>query len=684
MPYIGKSTTIGVRQRYMYTATASQTTFSGTDTQNLTLTYTDSNFVDVYLNGVLLKTGTDYTATSGTSVVLASGAVADDIVEIIVYDTFAVANFYNRTDSDSRYVNIDGDTMTGSLDLNGTELVLDVDGDSSITADTDDQIDVKLGGSDRISIKASGSTSVDLNAGGSMKLTVGDSDSHQFVNGSDTVLTIDSSGNVDLAGYINFSGTASSFASISQPRIFRSGSSSGSYPFDAFGHLVLQSRGDGSNRDIVFATGTGGANKSVIDDAGNFGIGDISPTKPLTLGTTTPVMLFDDQSSRTMEIRGPSTTHSATILTTYAADLLFGTNSTERMRILSGGNVGIGTDSPSHRLDLVESANAYAARITNNSDGSQGLQIRTSDNDGDLFILDLQSSTSATGTDYTSRFVVEKSGNVGIGSNDPHAILDVKTSTDGRVLFIDSSGDPDIVAVNNANSAYANLKLEGATITGRISGNERFKIDTNGNTLVRESDLGGTPSSAVALQVGNNTNNDMIHTRNKTSSGSVFHMFMKFDNIAPDDTTSYFLQGADSSTQRFFIYSNGNIVNHDNSYGAISDIKLKEQIKDASSQWDDVKALRIRKYKMKEQIANKGDSDNLWKLGVVAQEVEASGMSGLVNTNKDFDQETKEDLGTTTKTVKYSILYMKAVKALQEAMTRIETLEAKVAKLEGE
>ena len=44
----------------------------------------------------------------------------------------------------------------------------------------------------------------------------------------------------------------------------------------------------------------------------------------------------------------------------------------------------------------------------------------------------------------------------------------------------------------------------------------------------------------------------------------------------------------------------------------------------------------------------------------------------------------ENDLGTTTKAVKYSILYMKAVKALQEAMTRIETLETKVAKLEGE
>ena len=57
-------------------------------------------------------------------------------------------------------------------------------------------------------------------------------------------------------------------------------------------------------------------------------------------------------------------------------------------------------------------------------------------------------------------------------------------------------------------------------------------------------------------------------------------------------------------------------------------------------------------------------------------------MSGLVRESKDFDSE-GNDLGTTTKSVKYSILYMKAVKALQEAMARIETLEAKVTALEG-
>ena len=85
---------------------------------------------------------------------------------------------------------------------------------------------------------------------------------------------------------------------------------------------------------------------------------------------------------------------------------------------------------------------------------------------------------------------------------------------------------------------------------------------------------------------------------------------------------------------------------------------------------------------MKSDIEEKGDSNNLWRLGVVAQELETAGMSGLVDETPDRDADMKE-LGTTTKTVKYSVLYMKAVKALQEAMARIETLETKVTKLEG-
>ena len=151
----------------------------------------------------------------------------------------------------------------------------------------------------------------------------------------------------------------------------------------------------------------------------------------------------------------------------------------------------------------------------------------------------------------------------------------------------------------------------------------------------------------------------------------------------------------EGGTRRFQVADDGDVANTGNSYGAISDVKLKENISDSASQWDDIKAIRVRKYSFK--------SDNLDaanQLGVIAQEVESAGMNGLVKSTQDeiidenkFLEDGKTEnseygtaigmADTYTKSVKYSILYMKAVKALQEAMTRIETLESKVTALEG-
>ena len=82
MPYIGKAPNQGVRTRFIYQATAGQTSFSGSDANANVLSYSDGEYVDVYQNGVLLKAGTDYTATTGTSVVLGTGATLNDIVYI--------------------------------------------------------------------------------------------------------------------------------------------------------------------------------------------------------------------------------------------------------------------------------------------------------------------------------------------------------------------------------------------------------------------------------------------------------------------------------------------------------------------------------------------------------------------------------------------------------------------------
>jgi len=84
----------GTAARFKYTATAAQTTFSGLDDNSNSLAY-DAGFIDVYLNGVKLVSGAsnDYVATNGTSILLNSGAALNDILEIIAYGTFELANF---------------------------------------------------------------------------------------------------------------------------------------------------------------------------------------------------------------------------------------------------------------------------------------------------------------------------------------------------------------------------------------------------------------------------------------------------------------------------------------------------------------------------------------------------------------------------------------------------------------
>ncbi len=85
------STVNGTAARFKYTASANQTTFTGSDDNGNTLAY-DAGFIDVYLNGAKLVNGTDVTVTSGSSIVLASGATLNDIISIVAYGTFNVAS----------------------------------------------------------------------------------------------------------------------------------------------------------------------------------------------------------------------------------------------------------------------------------------------------------------------------------------------------------------------------------------------------------------------------------------------------------------------------------------------------------------------------------------------------------------------------------------------------------------
>ncbi len=134
MPYIGRSLSNGVRRIYTYTASGGQDTFQNASAEGSTLAYIDTNYLDVFQNGVLLGSA-DYTATNGTSVVLATAASANDIIVIIAYDIFAVSDTVSKKDGGTFDGNV---TMGGTLNVSGAFTSQGIDDNSDATAITID------------------------------------------------------------------------------------------------------------------------------------------------------------------------------------------------------------------------------------------------------------------------------------------------------------------------------------------------------------------------------------------------------------------------------------------------------------------------------------------------------------------------------------------------------------------
>jgi len=155
MAYIGKEPSTGVRTSYSFTATGGETSFSASDTGKeaggKALQFSDGEYVDVYLNGAKLKHATDYVTTTANTIGSLSALSASDILDVVVYDIFGVADTVSKVDGGT----FDSSVIFGSgLDMNGQELILDSDADTSITADTDDEIDFKVSGSDAAKLTA--------------------------------------------------------------------------------------------------------------------------------------------------------------------------------------------------------------------------------------------------------------------------------------------------------------------------------------------------------------------------------------------------------------------------------------------------------------------------------------------------------------------------------------------------
>ena len=124
MPYIGKTTDgFGVRNRFVYLASSGDTSVSGADANGATLTFTDGAYVDVYLNGVLLKPTTDYNTSTANTIAGLSALNTNDEVTVVVYDIFTVADMVSATSGGtfSGKVTMQSDGNTEQLKLVSTD-----------------------------------------------------------------------------------------------------------------------------------------------------------------------------------------------------------------------------------------------------------------------------------------------------------------------------------------------------------------------------------------------------------------------------------------------------------------------------------------------------------------------------------------------------------------------------------
>ena len=135
----------------------------------------------------------------------------------------------------------------------------------------------------------------------------------------------------------------------------------------------------------------------------------------------------------------------------------------------------------------------------------------------------------------------------------------------------------------------------------------------------------------------------------------------------------YYNRGANA--WRMYVQDNGNLQNTNNSYGAISDIKLKENIVDATPKLDKLMQVKVRNYNLKADQTHK-------QIGVIAQELEDV-FPSLIEEFVDKDGD-GNDLGTKTKAVKYSVFVPMLIKAVQELNAKVEAQALEIATLKGQ
>ena len=377
----------------------------------------------------------------------------------------------------------------------------------------------------------------------------------------------------------------------------------------------------------------------------------------------------------------------------------YNTNTTV-MTLTNAGNVGIGATNPGYKLDITNSVAASTSldpitlRLYNGSDGGSAIYFQNSVGGQSKISFGVESTGAGTDDSYlgfstgsnttlTEQMRIVSNGVVLIGhTTNDIGKLDVTVSPSSYTPALGLG-----VRTNSAegNSTGISFKTK-ISISGVIWENARIAAVTESVTSSAYGALAFYTMNATSLaermrispsgNVGIFDNGPVykLSVNNGTAALTTAH----FWNYVGDQTaTTFILKSArpdimyhmqifnNNTTECFRIEANGNVKNTNSSYGSLSDIKIKENISDATPKLDDLLKVRIRNYNIIGQ--------DVKQIGVIAQELEEI-FPSMVDENQDRDNDGNL-LETTTKGVKYSVFVPMLIKAIQELKAELDELK---------
>jgi len=681
---------------------------------NLTLTYTDTNAAQAARALVL-------NVTSAVSL-----STTRELVVPTIQKQYIVQN--NTTGGQS--ITVKTSAGTGITVPNGRKAHLYVNGTDVIYMD--DFVDINGGTIDGTTIGGSSAaagtfttltaSSIATFAAGTAAApsitTTGDTNTGLFFPAADTIAFTEGgteSFRVNSSGQVGI-GTASPAIRLQVSDVDQATARIGINNANGQNYQFVAGNPGASNTGFAIFDATASATRLYLDSSGNVGIGTSSPTEKLHVAgalrvtgaqTTAGTGVYLDQTSGTggVSVYGPDNSTQGTFRI-YTATANGGTGST-KLTLDTSGNLGLGVtpsvwgggfkaiqmtagasfgSHPTVPLAYVNANTFFDGSVNKYISSAFASRFISDGNAGGFGWQVAASGTAGNTISFTQAMTLDASGNLGLGAT---------TTVGGRLVITQSNATQPAIYLPTDESTIqgpgtdtqikmgGNLILQSSSQTTISAKNasglivfqtgstptERARITSGGDLLV------GTTAARAGELVSitkNMTTNWLLETVNTATSGNIFGNLVLFTGQSPNNATSKFMAGSDNTTERFALRSNGGLANYQANDANLSDERVKTDIKPLGSYWDKFKAIEIVAFKYKDQTH---DDDNI---GVIAQQVESVAPEFV---DADGWGETPED-GLPLKTVYTTDMYHAAIKALQEAMTRIEQLEAKFAALE--